>query len=72
VLRDNNATVLQFRDSALRRPIDVVAWMKMASPTAPERADLYDNVVPFTAFARAAGRDSRLPWSGGFPGGEAA
>jgi hypothetical protein len=46
VVRDENATVLLFRDSALRRPIDVVAWMSTHAPREPEPRDARDNVIP--------------------------
>jgi len=70
VLRDENATVLPFRDSALRRPIDVVAWMTPDSWPVTKYVESHDNVVSLAPFTRAAFRGA--PWSDGSPGGEAA
>ncbi len=72
MLRDENATVLPFRDSALRRPTDVVAWMELAPAPATECAESHDNVVSLALFTRATRRGRRLNWPGGSPGGEAA
>jgi hypothetical protein len=68
VLRDETAAVLQFRDSALRRPIDVVAWMNTHAPREPESVDAHDNVIPLARFSHG----SRHTWLSGPPGGEAA
>jgi hypothetical protein len=72
VLRDENPTVLPFRDAALRRPIDVVAWMNLGSPPAAERPESHENVVSLELFARAGRRNGRARWLGDSPGGEAA
>jgi hypothetical protein len=72
VLRDENATVLPFRDSALRRPIDVVAWMNTHAPQDPESVDARDNVIPLARFSRASRRGACRTWLGGPPEGEAA
>jgi hypothetical protein len=71
VLREETATVLPFRDSALRRPIDVVAWINTHAPLAGDASEL-DNVIPLARFARATRRGERRTWFGGPPGGEAA
>jgi hypothetical protein len=71
VLREENATVLPFRDAALRRPIDVVAWMNSHAP-APQAVDAPDNVIPLTGLARSSSRARRRFWCGGPPDGEAA
>ena len=72
MLREENATVLLFRDSALRRPIDVVAWMNTDAPHQAESTDALDNVVPLARSARSRRRDSWQTWLGGPPEGEAA
>jgi hypothetical protein len=72
VLRDQNATVLLFRDAAMRRPIDVVAWMNTRAPFPSGRTEPLDNVVPLARFARASRGDARRTWCGGPPDGEAA
>jgi hypothetical protein len=69
VLREENATVLPFRDAALRRPIDVVAWMNTRSPFPSGPAMTLDNVVPLTRFARGVAGET---WFEGPPEGEAA
>jgi hypothetical protein len=56
VLRDHTATVLLFRDSAMRRPIDVVAWNTTHGTPPSEPAAEHDNVIPLAQFARAARR----------------
>jgi hypothetical protein len=66
--REETATVLPFRDSLLRRPIDVVAWMNLHVERAGDSSGVLDNVVPLARVAR--GRDGG-PWFGG-PEGEAA
>ena len=70
MLREENATVLPFRDAALRRPIDVVAWMNSHAPAA-QPGDARDNVIPLTHLAAVAPCAApllvRRP-----PGGEAA
>jgi hypothetical protein len=66
VLQEENATVLPFRDAALRRPIDVVAWMNSHAP-APRAGDAPDNVIPLARSSRARRRFWRGP-----PEGEAA
>lgn len=66
MLREENATVLPFRDAALRRPIDVVAWMQAQAPPATRAADPPDNVIPLAR--RPRGRT----WFAGPPDGEAA
>jgi hypothetical protein len=75
VLREETATVLPFRDAALRRPIDVVAWMNTHAPRAGEPATC-DNVIPLARFDRASRRvDRRVdrwPWLDGPPEGDAA
>ena len=71
VLREENATVLPFRDAALRRPIDVVAWMNSHAP-APQAGDAPDNVIPLTGPAHSSRRARRRFWCGGPPEGEAA
>ena len=69
VLREENATVLPFRDSTLRRPIDVVAWMNAHAPRQTEPTDAKDNVI---ALARSARRGRGRTWFGGPPDGDAA
>jgi hypothetical protein len=54
VLREENATVLPFRDAVMRRPIDVVAWMNSDSPLAAEPSDASDNVIQLARFARSS------------------
>ena len=71
MLREENATVLPFRDAALRRPIDVVAWVNSHAP-APQAGAARDNVVPLTGVARSSRRARRRFWGGGPPDGEAA
>jgi hypothetical protein len=68
LLRKENATVLPFRDAAMRRPIDVVAWMNTRASSASGTTDALDNVVPMARFVRA----SRNTWFAGPPEGEAA
>lgn len=72
MLREENATVLPFRDAAMRRPIDVVAWMNTRAPFASEPKDAVDNVVPLARFARASRGGARRAWFGGPPEGDAA
>ncbi len=72
MLRHDTATVLLFRDSALRRPIDVVAWMNTDGRQTSEAADGRDNVIPLGRFARAARRPGSQTWSDVPPDGEAA
>jgi hypothetical protein len=72
MLRHDTATVLLFRDSALRRPIDVVAWMNTHVPQASEADDGRDNVIPLGRFPRAADRRGCQAWFDGPPDGEAA
>jgi hypothetical protein len=71
VLREENATVLLFRDSALRRPIDVVAWMNTHAPHQTESTEAKDNVIQLARFSRSR-RGSCQTWLGGPPEGEAA
>ena len=68
MLRDENATVLPFRDSTMRRPIDVVAWMNAHAPRQTEPTDAKNNVV---ALSRSA-RRGRRTWFAGPPEGDAA
>lgn len=72
MLRAENATVLQFRDSAMRRPIDVVDWMNTHAPHEPEPVDAHDNVIALARFSRTSRRDACRTWLGGPPEGEAA
>ena len=72
MLRHDTATVLLFRDSALRRPIDVVAWMNALGPRASESADGRDNVIPLGRFVRAAHLRGCHPWFDGPLDSEAA
>jgi hypothetical protein len=72
VFSDENATVLLFQDAALRRPIDVVAWMNAETPLASKPGEALDNVIPLARFARAARRAQRQSWFAGPPEGEAA
>jgi hypothetical protein len=72
VLRDENATVLLFRDAAMRRPIDVVAWMNARAPFANGSTEPLSNVVPLARFARASRGGVRRTWFAGPPEGEAA
>jgi hypothetical protein len=72
VLREENATVLPFRDAALRRPIDVVAWMNTRASSATESRVALDNVIPMARFARASRRGAHRTWFAGPPEGEAA
>ena len=72
MLREENATVLQFRDSAFRRPIDVVAWMNTHVPSDAESTEAPENVVPLARFARSRRRGSCRTWLEGPPEGEAA
>jgi hypothetical protein len=72
VLREENATVLPFRDAAMRRPIDVVAWMNTRAPSASEPPDALDNVIPLARFAHASRNLTCSTWSGGPPEGDAA
>ena len=67
--REENATVLPFRDSTLRRPIDVVAWMNAHPARQTETTDAKDNVI---ALARSARRGRSRTWFGGPPEGDAA
>ena len=71
MLREENATVLPFRDAALRRPIDVVAWVNSHTP-APQPGALRDNVIPLTHLGRTSRRARRRFGCDGPPGGEAA
>jgi len=66
VLQEENATVLPFRDSALRRPIDVVAWTNTHLPYQPDASETPDNVVLLARFARSR-RGSCPTWLGGPP-----
>jgi hypothetical protein len=68
VLREETAKVLPFRDAALRRPIDVVAWINTHAPLAGKSAE-FDNVIPL---ARASRLGDCGTWFGGPPEGEAA
>ena len=72
MLREENAPVLPFRDSALRRPIDVVTWMNTHAPYQAESTDAPDNVVPLARFARSRRRGNGRTWFEGPPEGEAA
>ncbi|MGZ8475940.1 MAG: hypothetical protein ACXWWQ_06970 [Candidatus Limnocylindria bacterium] len=71
MLREENAIVLPFRDSAFRRPIDVVAWTNTHLPYEPDSTEAPDNVVPLARVARSR-RGSCRTWPGGPPEGEAA
>ena len=71
MLREENATILPFRDAALRRPIDVVAWVNSHAPST-QADELRDNVIPLTHVARSPRRARRRFWCGDPPGGEAA
>jgi len=70
VLREENATVLPFRDSALRRPIDVVAWINTHLPQEPDATAAPDNLVPLARFSRSWRRGNCPAWLP--PDGEAA
>jgi hypothetical protein len=72
VLRDETATVLSFRDAALRRPIDIVAWKTARAPIGSDADDAPDNVIPLSRFARAARRGRCGAGFAGPPEGEAA
>lgn len=72
MLREENATVLPFRDAAMRRPIDVVAWMNTRPPFPSGPATSLDNVVPLARFARACRGVACETWFEGPPEGEAA
>jgi hypothetical protein len=71
VLREENATILPFRDAALRRPIDVVAWINSHAPSA-QPSEAPDNVIPLTHLAHSSRRARRRFWCDGPPDGEAA
>jgi len=71
VLREENAIVLPFRDSALRRPIDVVAWKNTHLPYQPDSIEAPDNLVPLARFARSR-RGGCRTWVDDPPEGEAA
>ena len=71
MLREENATVLPFRDAALRRPIDVVAWVNSHAPAA-QPGEARDNVIPLTHLGRTSRCARRRFWCDGPPGGEAA
>ena len=71
MLRNDTAKVLLFRDSALRRPIDVVAWMNSHAPAA-QPCETSDNVVPLNRLSPSSRRARRRFWCGGPPDGEAA
>ena len=72
MLRHDTAKVLPFRDSALRRPIDLVARMNTGLPQASEAADASDNVIALRRFSHASGRGGCRTWIDGPPDGEAA
>jgi hypothetical protein len=72
MLRDETTTVLPFRDAALRRPIDVVAWMNTYAPSEPEPVGAHDNVIPFTRLSRSPRRGDCRTWVAGPPEGDAA
>ena len=72
MLRDENTTVLPFRDAALRRPIDVVAWMNTYAPREPEPVDAQDNVIPFTRPTRSSRPSGYRTWLADPPEGDAA
>lgn len=72
MFQQHNATVLPFRDSALRRPIDVVAWTKTYELRTTASTDAPDNVVPLARFARTTRRGGSRTWLAGPPEGEAA
>ena len=72
MFREETATVLQFRDSAFRRPIDVVAWMNTQAPYEAEPTEAPDNVVTLARFAHSRRRANCRTWLGGPPEGEAA
>lgn len=69
MLREANAIVLPFRDSALRRPIDVVAWINTHLPQEPDATAAPDNLVPLARVSRSR-RGNCEPWLP--PDGEAA
>ena len=71
MLREENATVLPFRDAALRRPIDVVAWMNSHAPAA-QPCETSDNVIPLNRLSPSSRRARRRFWCDGPPEGEAA
>ena len=71
MLREENAIVLPFRDSALRRPIDIVAWTNTHLPYEPDSTETPANVVPLARFAGSR-NDGWRTWLDGPPEGEAA
>jgi hypothetical protein len=72
MLPNETATILPFRDAALRRPIDLVAWMAAAAPHAADADETPDNVIPLARFARATRRGHCGTRFAGPPDGEAA
>jgi len=72
MLGEHNATVLPFRDSALRRPIDIVASKDIHGPDEPARISGRDNVVPLARSTRSRRFRTCSPWLEGPPDGEAA
>ena len=75
MLSEETAQVLLFRDAALRRPIDVVAFMNATAPLTLVSNQTPDNVVPLPLgrFVPSQGRARRRRWHAGPPaGGEAA
>lgn len=61
--------MLMFRDAALRRPNDAVAFVNAADPLAVGGVEASDNVL---SLARFAHRRRASTWSWGPPDGEAA
>jgi hypothetical protein len=71
VIRKETATILPFRDGALRRPIDLVQWTNSHAPAA-EPVALGDNVIPLIRLNHPSRLRTRRFLRGGPSGGEAA
>ena len=71
MLREDTATILPFRDAALRRPIDLVRWTNSHAPEAEPHAAA-DNVIPLIRLGHPARRAARRFFRGGPTGGDAA
>jgi hypothetical protein len=69
MLREDQATVLPFRDAAVRRPIDVVAWINTYTPRPAQPGEVRGNVIPLGSSARLT---RRRRWCSGPSGDEAA
>ena len=59
MITENTATVLPFRDAALRAPIDLAA-ARLALRHEPAGESLPDNVIVLARFARSARRTRRF------------